>query len=666
MKLAEVKIKGFRSFGKQITIKIRPDLTGFIGLNSSGKTSAMDALRKMFSSTFSEREFQTKDFHHFKGEVIEDLAERFLSIETHFSFGDNPDAIPHFFSGMVAGNPGETPYLRVRLESCWKKSQIEPDGEIETNMYTIRVPEGEEVSDGDKLPFPGHLRSLIQVIYVPAIRRPSEQLKYASGSLLHRVLRKIKWSEAFTQTFKQQIKEINNGFKALPEFDTVERSINQFWQQFHREERYRETYVGFGDSDFDSILKKLEISFGPTATTNDFRLDELGDGLRSLFYLTLVCSLLDIEEQFAAKADEDEIGKSRPLLTLFAIEEPENHIAPQLLGRVVRILDRISKTGTSQVILSSHTPAIIKRIDPEAIRHFRISRSYQTKVRKISLPKISSDAYKYVRQAVINYPEIYFAKVVVIGEGDSEGAIFNRLMRVFDLDFDDNMITFAPLGHRFVNHIWKLLDTLGIPYVTLLDFDLERTGGAWGRIKYALQQLLLIGFERNDLLLLSDDSVMSEQDLDTMHTWDIGNETNLNAWVNRVKKYDVFYSGPLDIDFLMLTSYDEFYKEAIPDGGGPDIPDPGGDPDAFDKKIKAAVKATLKSEKAVGKLYSQQQKELMIWYNYHFLGRGKPATHIEAMSLMTDEQIRKGLPSVFKEIFKRIQGLLRTEADEKN
>ncbi|WP_138481356.1 ATP-dependent nuclease [Dyadobacter bucti] len=654
MRLAEVKIKGFRSFGEEVTIKIRPHLTGFIGLNSSGKTSAMDALRKMFSSTFSEREFQAKDFHHFKDEVTDDVAERFLSIETRFSFGDNPEAVPHFFSGMVAGKSGETPYLRLRLESNWKKSHIEPDGEIETSLYSIRVPEGEQISDGDKLPFPNHLRSLIQVIYVPAIRRPSEHLKYASGSLLHRVLRKIKWSAAFTKTFKEQIEEINKGFSALPEFDMVERSINQFWQQFHREERYRKTKVGFGDSDFDSILKKLEISFGPTSTRSDFRIDELGDGLRSLFYLTLVCSFLDIEEQFAAQAEEDEIGRSRPLLTLFAIEEPENHIAPQLLGRVVRILDRISKTGTSQVILSSHTPAIIKRIDPEAIRHFRISSSYQTKVRKIALPKKTSEAYKYIRQAVINYPEIYFAKVVVIGEGESEEVIFNRLMSVFDLDFDDNIITFAPLGHRFVNHIWKLLDALDIPYVTLLDFDLERTGGAWGRIKYALQQLLLVGFEQNDLLVLGDKSVLSEQVLNTMHTWDIANEQNLNAWVNRVKNYDVFYSAPLDIDFLMLSSYEEFYKDAIPDGGGPAIPDPGDDPDEFYKKIETAVRATLKSEKAEGNSYSQEQKELMVWYNYHFLGRGKPATHIEAMSLMTDEELKKGLPLVFNEIFERI------------
>lgn len=91
------------------------------------------------------------------------------------------------------------------------------------------------------------------------------------------------------------------------------------------------------------------------------------------------------------------------------------------------------------------------------------------------------------------------------------------------VDFDDNIITFAPLGHRFVNHIWKLLETLHIPYITLLDLDLEREGGGWARVKYALKQLIAIGKDKNELLKLADDTVLSDAWLEKMHTWDIIN-----------------------------------------------------------------------------------------------------------------------------------------------
>src|SRR5690606_17621798 len=100
---------------------------------------------------------------------------------------------------------------------------------------------------------------------------------------------------------------------------------------------------------------------------------------------------------------------------------------------------------------------------------------------------------------------------VVIGEGDSEEVIFNRLMSAMNVDFDDNIISFAPLGHRFVNHIWKLLGVLHIPYITLLDLDIEREGGGWGRIKYALKQLIAAGKNKSQVLLLNDGNVMSDE-----------------------------------------------------------------------------------------------------------------------------------------------------------
>jgi predicted ATP-dependent endonuclease of OLD family len=208
------------------------------------------------------------------------------------------------------------------------------------------------------------------------------------------------------------------------------------------------------------------------------------------------------------------------------------------LGRVIKILTTISAKENSQVLLSSHTPAIVKRLDPESIFHFRITEDHETEANAILLPDEEDEAYKYIKEAVHNYPEIYFARLVVIGEGDSEEVIFNRLMEVMDTDFDDNIITFAPLGHRFVNHIWKLLDALHIPYITLLDLDTEREGGDWGRIKYALQQLLAIGVSKKKLLKLHDDNILSDGRLEKMHTWSVKDEDDLkiiSTWVDRLK-----------------------------------------------------------------------------------------------------------------------------------
>ena len=565
---------------------------------------------------------------------------------------------------MVVDDQGEDPYIRIRLEATWKKSEILPQGEVEVKTYFIKVAENEAEDEGSKQIFPNHFRSLIQVLYVPAIRRPAEQLKYASGSILYRVLRKIKWGDEFKEDFDKKINDINQAFQGLKEFGTVQKSITDFWIKFHKDERYKDTLLGFGGSDFDSILKKLEISFSPTGTHKSFGIEELGDGYRSLFYLTLVCALLDVEEKLAEETVEA-IGVTRPLLTILAIEEPENHIAPQLLGRVVKILTTIAKKDNSQVLLSSHTPSIVKRLEPESIIHFRITEDYETEVNQIFLPEKADEAYKYVKEAIHNYPEIYFARLVVIGEGDSEEVIFNRLMEVMKVDFDDNIITFAPLGHRFVNHIWKLLRALNIPYITLLDLDVEREGGGWGRVKYALQQLIEIGYAKERLLMLDGGRILSHADLKEMHRWPLtcpAELGNLNSWVRFLENYKVFYSNPLDLDFLMLTHYPEFYKNAIPKNGGPRVPDKIIEPTAFAEKVKSSLQATLKSENATAITYTNEDKELMIWYNYHFLGRGKPATHIEVLSSMSDEQLNDKIPEIFKKIFKEISLTLNIES----
>ena len=61
---------------------------------------------------------------------------------------------------------------------------------------------------------------------------------------------------------------------------------------------------------------------------------------------------------------------------------------------------------------------------------------------------------------------------------------------------DPSFVSVVPLGGRHVNHFWRLLTDLSIPYVTLLDLDRERETGGWA-VKYVLDQLIAVGRPRN-------------------------------------------------------------------------------------------------------------------------------------------------------------------------
>ncbi|EGQ1673983.1 ATP-dependent endonuclease, partial [Staphylococcus pseudintermedius] len=378
------------------------------------------------------------------------------------------------------------------------------------------------------------------------------------------------------------------------------------------------------------------------------KVNNLGDGLKSLFYITLVSTLLEIEN----KQEKDD----KPLLNILAIEEPENHISQHLLGRIVRNLKEISKKDNAQVILSSHNSSIIGKVDPEYIRHLQIQNS-ESIVNNITLPEKKDDAHTYIKEAVKAYPDLYFSKLVILGEGDSEEIVLPKLLSADNIYLDDFNISVVPLGGRYVNHMWKLLNDLSIPHVTLLDLDRERGGGDWGRIKYVLKQLN----ENNrcseqlrtvELTSCNTNHTYSMEEIEKFHIKNSNNLQLLNTWIKKLEKEDVFFSYPLDLDFTMLMSFQEEYQNTME--RGPQIPKDSNSTE-YDEKLKKSIQATLKNEKAIAETYSEDEKELMIWYNSLFLGRGKTSTHIAALKDLDETEIIENAPSELLRLIQRVK-----------
>lgn len=689
MRLSKLKIRNFRCFGPEENTIEFDKLTSFIGCNSSGKTACIHALLKIFGETTFSYSLHRSDFHVPKGKSPEEFSENNLYIEAVFTFQELEEvagsySVPIFFKNFVVDDVSLPPYLRIRLEASWKKSSS-PDGSIESNIYYITTSEKEEIREEDKKTASRHDLSHINIIYVPAIRNPAEQLKNVSGTILSRVLNGINWSDATKENIKYKIREVDAVFDQETGVDMLKKAIKNQWKNYHSDYRYTDASMKFNSTDLDTMLKKVEVKFSPTETTRDYDVEELGDGLRSLFYLSLVNSLLDIENTIMKETMEIKDGNklsfniTPPVLTIVAVEEPENHISPQLLGKIVSNLNNISEKDNAQTILTSHSPAIIKRVEPESIRHFRMCKNeICTKVKKITLPEVKGNAeieavYKYIKEAVQAYPDIYFSRLVILGEGDSEEIILPRIIESLGKNIDSCGISVVPLGGRHVNHFWKLLNDLEIPYITLLDFDRERFGGCWGRIKYVLNQLIELGVDKNKLLLLGDGTILSDASLEKMHKRDVKENVSYEyGWIKRLEDYNVFFSYPLDIDFMMLESYESFYKSILSGNEGPYIKgnrkiidiekDNSGLPNTeYIERIENDIRATLKSEGLNGFTYTGKQKALMVWYNYFFLNRGKPTTHRLALSLISEVDIFKSLPEPLKRLVQATKNMLKDD-----
>lgn len=691
MKLTKVIINNFRSFGESQVIGFN-DQTVLIGNNSSGKTTVLQALSKLFSDKQNDRIIRKSDFHLPKG-LRPGENSRSLFIETIFEFDelDTPSfgaAIPTFFEHFTVSQDNEKPFLRIRLESSWEDDGT-VEGSIDTQIYYISCAD-EIVSDENKHRALRKDLDKIRVLYVPASRMPEQELGNASGSMLSRLVKSIHWTEDEIKEITDKIDELNNTFLSESgALKQINQGIQESWQLYHGDKRYSQANLTINSSEIEGALRQIALKFSPTTTEEAYSVSDLGDGLRSIFYFSLVDSILKIEMGIA-KDWEENPDKPRfklipPILTILAIEEPENHIAPHHIGKLVKKFKQLSEKGNSQVILTSHSPAIVKRIEPEDLRYLRIEnndRVLQTIVSGIQLPEAIDESYKYIKGAIQAYPELYFAKLVVLGEGDSEELLLPKFFDLLGREIDSSQISVVPLGGRHVNYFWELLNALRIPHITLLDFDNERYGGGWGRIQYAIKQLILNGVAKEKLVTVTTESqksrVLDDDEIDKIKDWKIDRPDNqlLERWIKMLEKFNVFFSAPLDIDFLMLQHYRKYYLSMLSSKEGPVISyaDSGGnckkvkltDLDRIDKlqleglekRIEEAKIATLKDKSGPGDSFTREEKELMIWYQYFFLGRGKPTTHMEFLSSISDVELIGSVPFVFEKMVKRAKELL--------
>lgn len=668
MYLEKLTVRNFRCFGPEATtIMVDRRLTVFLGANAAGKTAACEALLRLFSVLPDQRKVRIEDFHVPYDETSTP-SRRTFTVEAVFAFpelnpgdddpyddanhewadeddgheeagvahgsGNGPDetersseahdalsqerdevslaaqSVPEFFAQMTADDGGVLK-LRIVLEAEWvNKGSVNGTVEASTRVvFTF------EENYGDKWrPLRTADRNRIQMVYVPATR---DGVRQVNAFLRGRVWSAAQWSDSFHQDVEVGAFDLVDAFKKEDVVEIVMRAIADRWHGLHPLGLDQDPHLKPISSDVSTLVSGAEMFFEPSPTGRSRPASELSDGQQSLLHISLAAATLDLEAAIAAGHHDDQFditGAALPTLTLLALEEPENNLAPFYLSRVIHQLLNVAKSGRAQALISSHSSSVMSRIRPEQVRHLRLDPGTRTTtVRAIVMPAKSSDAGKYLREAVRAHPELYFAKFVVLGEGDSEEVVIPKLAAARDLHIDQSFVAMVPLGGRHTNHFWRLLNQLDVPHATLLDLDWGRAGGGEGRIKYVCERLIDIDEDPFDGMTgFSTTSDLVGLDRD-----------QLVAWMNQLEQWGVYFSAPLDLDYLLLREYNTAYTTALEPGAkGPNkVGDPR-DRVLGDKGVRPAV-AGWDGTKST---------ELLFWYRYLFLGQGKPGTHVRALT----------------------------------
>lgn len=641
MKLTSMRLCNFQSFGPEPTAVTFEDMTFLIGPNGCGKTAVLQALCRLFSFDPRYRRIIRSDFHAPIAENGNEVGEkRSLWIEADFEFPELEEeegeflTIPPNFAHMRLESADGLPRVRFRLEAV-----LDSDGEIEELLnYVLEVDENGQPIKQSRVPKQD--RNGIQVHYLPARRDPSDHISYSASSLLGRVLRSIQWQETHENiaSLADQISDELSGNLAV---DGFSKELANSWKGLHTGDFYSDPEVSFLKNEMDSLLRHLSVGFSPGHAEESVDFSRLSDGQKSLLYLSLVLAAHEIGRKvLSGKLESFNVEKLRPaVFTFIAMEEPENSLSPHYLGRIIKSLSDFSDNDDSQAAIATHAPSLLKRVDPEDIRYLRLDENRISRVKTIELPDDTDEAHKFVREAVRAYPEIYFSRLVILGEGDSEEIVLPRLMEDRALEVDLSSISIAPLGGRHVNHFWRLLRGLDIPFLTLLDLDLGRHQGGWGRIRYVVGQLLKFPpLERK----------LKKEHLNGIPKWD--SDTRLlesddgKKWLAYLESLGVFFSSPLDLDFMMLRTFSEAYQV---------------ESDELDEPGDATVCCVLGESHHDVEQYAEDDRNYFSAYVSRFKQGSKPAAHIEALAKLSDDDLSQDTPDVVGRLIEAVQKTLK-------
>lgn len=201
---------------------------------------------------------------------------------------------------------------------------------------------------------------------------------------------------------------------------------------------------------------------------------------------TLIITLLQVLNQYSREARDagDEALPSRSVI--FGVEEPEIYLHPQMVRKIKDVLTELSSDPNYQVICPTHSPVLIDMAD----RHRSIVRFERDDQRNITVFQVDQDIFsgptaqeqrqqlRMITEFDSSVNELFFSKRVVLVEGDTEVAVFQKavdLLNIFDNPLAKRDTTFIDCrGKSSMILFMKVLNHFRIKYVVVHDIDRQR------------------------------------------------------------------------------------------------------------------------------------------------------------------------------------------------
>ena len=475
MHISELRIEGYKSFGKEFVIKLNKGLTVLVGENGSGKSAVIDALRLLLlEDEYGRSGVSPSDF--FRPMHLPASSKGADRISLRCVFGDlaEKESVA-FLPWLDALNP-EKALLNLVIEN--KENER---GRFKRNFWG---------GESSTTLFEWALLDAINCIYLPALRDAEEKLNASKGSRLARVLKNLKVEPEVgtSHPLEKRATEFN---EQLLNEETIKRAnanIRKYLKDSLGSVLGQDALIQFSEISFDRIVERLRLLFYPLSPPasqerqrNLFReLKENSLGYNNLLYLATVL------------AELEGLGGQDTLHKLLLIEEPEAHLHPQLQTRLLQYLQRISTTEHVQVIVTTHSPVIASSVSLDSINVLVIPKDDNPVSVHFADCKLEDKTKFFLERWLdVTKSTLLFARGVLLVEGISEAILLPELAKTViaqdpvahsnGATLEDFGVSVISLGGSYFHHFVKIFrcdgqETGGIPIrcAGLIDNDPDR------------------------------------------------------------------------------------------------------------------------------------------------------------------------------------------------
>ncbi len=447
MKFNSVTIKNFRNF-EDISI----DLTNknvLFGMNDVGKTNFLYALRFIFDKEIRKQNFNDTDYY--KKNVFNPI-EIIISID----ISDTEDADSQKLRAKLKGailSDQNIVYIKVKAD--YNKKEM------------VGVPVlywGGDIEDLEEMKVHGtffEIDYVFNVIYIDAYVDLYALFKKNANTLL---VNDHEQDKDILESIDKICDELNAEISGLSGIKAFEEKIAPEYKKFRHDDisvsvKSEIAVKGLYSNIVPYIKQETDNSLYPTS----------GEGRKKL----LVYAIFDL----LSKEEEEK------KITIFLIEEPENHLHRSMQIALSHILFLDNKY--QYLFITTHSPYVLAEMDQINLVRIYNEDKIVSKSVLYRVPTKFKSQRKMLNRGLV---EAIFADKVLLVEGPSENVLFGKVLSEINPFYEADGIYILPVGGFGFKPYYHILDALQIDNIIKTDNDLRKIKG---KEKYSV-----LGFSR--------------------------------------------------------------------------------------------------------------------------------------------------------------------------